>query len=75
MNTRRNAKGAITTITHQNATQEMALLYGDIIITSARTVNKGAVDVEGNETWARLEIYPVPLVWYMGKGTEALQKM
>ena len=75
MNARRNAKGTITAITHQNATAEMALRYCDLIITAARTVDKGVVDVEGNETWERLKIHAVPLVRYMGKGTEGLQKM
>jgi hypothetical protein len=75
MNARRNAKGAITAITHQNATAEMALQYRDIIITAARTVDKGVVDVEENESWERQKIHAVPLVRYMGKGTEGLQKM
>jgi hypothetical protein len=75
MNARRNAKGAITAITHQNATAEMAMRYRDIIITAARTVDTGVVDVEENETWERLKIDAIPLVRYMGKGTEGLQKM
>jgi len=40
MNAKRNAKGAITAITHPNATAEMALQYRDIIITAVSTVNK-----------------------------------
>ena len=75
MNARRNAKGTITAITHQNATAEMALLYEDIIIKAPRSVDKGIIDVEGNESWERLKIHNVPLVRYMGKGTEGLQKM
>jgi len=75
MNARRNAKGAITAITHQNATAEMAMQYRDIIITAARTVDRGVVDVDENETWERLKIHAVPLMRYMGKGTEGLQKM
>jgi len=75
MNTKRNAKGAMTTIMHPNATAEMALHYRDIIITAARTVHKGVVDVEENESWESLKIHAVPLVRYMGKGTEVLQKM
>jgi len=75
MNAKRNAKGAITAITHPNETAEMALQYRDIIITAVRTVNKGVVDVEENETWERLMIHAVPLIRYMGKGTEGLQKM
>jgi len=75
MNARRNAKGAITAITLQNATAEIAMQYRDIIITAARTVDKGVVDVEENESWERLEIHAVPLLRYIGKGTEGLQKM
>jgi len=75
LNAKRNAKGAITEITHPNATAEMALLSCDIIITAARTVDKGVVDVEENESWDRLKIHTVPLVRNMEKGTEGLQKM
>jgi len=59
MNARRNAKGAITAITHQNATAEMAMQFRDIIITAARTVDRGVVDVQENETWERLKIHAV----------------
>jgi hypothetical protein len=72
---KRNAKGAITAITHPNAIAEMAMQYRDIIITPARTVDRGVMDVEENETWERLKIHAVPLVRYMGNGTEGLQKM
>jgi hypothetical protein len=75
MKAKRNAKGASTAITHPNATAEMALQYRDIIITAARTVDTGVVDVEENESWERLKIHAVPLVRYMGKGTEGLPKM
>jgi len=75
MNAKRNAKGAITEITHPNGTAEMALHYRDIIITAARMVDKGVVDVEENESWERLKIHAVPLIRYMGKGTEGLQQM
>jgi len=50
MNAKRNAKGAITAITHPNATAEMAMQYCDIIITAARTVDRGVMDVEENKT-------------------------
>jgi hypothetical protein len=46
MNARRNAKGTITTISHQNATAEMALIYRDIISMAARSVNKVIIDVK-----------------------------
>jgi len=75
MNARRNGKGAITAITHQNAIAEMAMRYRVIISTAAKTVDKGVVEVEENETWERLKIHAVPLVRYMGNGTDGLQKM
>jgi len=49
LNARRNAKGAITAITHRNATAAMAMLSRDIMITAAMTVDKRVVDVEENE--------------------------
>jgi len=69
MNAKRNARGAITAITHQNAIAEMALQYRDIIITGARTVDKVVVDVEENESWETLKIHSVPLIRYMRNGT------
>jgi hypothetical protein len=50
MNERRNARGTITAITNQNATAEMVLWNRDIIIKAARSVEKGIIDVEGNES-------------------------
>jgi len=49
--------------------------YRDIIITAARTFEKGVMHVEENEFWERLKIHKVPLMRYMGKSTERLQKM
>ena len=75
MNAKRNTMGAITAIKHQNSMVEMALLYHDVIITSVRTVDKGIVDVQEHESWERLKIYAVPLIWFMGNGMEGLQTM
>jgi len=75
INARKNAKGAITAITHQNATAEMAMRYRNNVITAARTVDRRVVDVEGNVTWERIMIQAVPLMRYMGNGTEGLQKI
>jgi hypothetical protein len=44
--------GTINAISHQNATAEMDMRCRRIIITAARTVDRGVVDVEGNETLA-----------------------
>jgi len=75
VNVKSNVKRAITALTHPNATAEMAQQYRDISITGARTVDKGVVDVEENESCERLKIHPVPLIRYMWKGTQGLQKM
>ena len=75
MNAKWNAKGAITPITHRNATTEMARQFRNIIITAARTVEKGVVDVEQHESWQGLMIHTVHHIRYVGKGIEGLQKM
>jgi hypothetical protein len=75
INARSYANGAITAITHQNAMAEMSMPYRDIIIRAARTVDKGVLDVEENQNWEWLKIHAVPLMRYMGNGTEGLQKM
>jgi hypothetical protein len=46
MNPNRSDKGAITAITHPNATAKLAMQYRRFIITAARTVDGGVVDVE-----------------------------
>jgi hypothetical protein len=75
MNRKTNARGTISAITRQKATAAMALIYRNVIITAARTVHKGVINVEENESWESLKIHAVPLVEYMGKGTEGLHKM
>jgi hypothetical protein len=75
MKARRNAKGAIMAIRHQNTTAEMAMRYREVIVTAARTVDRGVVDVKSNEIWERPKIHAVPLMRNMGKGTEGLQKI
>jgi len=75
VNAKRNARVTITAVTDQNVTAAMALMYYDVIIRAAHTVDKAVIDVEENESWERLRIHAVPLVRYMGKGTEGLEKM
>jgi len=75
MNAKIHPKGTITAITLRNATAAMALVYRDLIITAARTVDKGVINVEGNISWERRKIHTVPLVRYMGNGMEGLQMM
>jgi len=74
MKARRNAKGVIMAITHQNTTAVMVMRYREIIITAARTVDKLLVDVKENATWDLRKIHAVPLVRYMEGVKEGLQK-
>ena len=74
MNARRNVKGAITAMTHQNTTAAMAMRYCDVIIMAARTLHRGVMNVEENETWERLNIHALPLVRYMGKAQKACRR-
>lgn len=62
MNARRNANNVITAIRHQNSTAEMALQQCDIIMTAARAVDKGVVDVEHNQSWEMRKIHTIPLI-------------
>lgn len=52
----------------------MGLAYLDEFINTAHMVDKGVVDVARTEFLHRLKVHAVPLVRYMGKGTEGLQK-
>jgi len=38
-------------------------------------VDKGVVDVKADELLRSVKNQTVPLIWYMGKGNEPLQKM
>jgi hypothetical protein len=75
MNAKRNARGTVTAITHQTATAAIAQIYRDVIITAGRKVDKGVIDVEQHRFGERIRIHSVPLVRYMGEGTDSLQKM
>ena len=53
----------------------MLMNYKDIVITAARTVDLGVVDVEVNEVWKRLKVHGIPLARYMGEGTNGTQRL
>jgi len=69
---KRNAKGAITAITHRNAAASIALASNDVMINGAHTVDKEVIDVEENRSWERLKGHSVLHVTYMANSTEAL---
>jgi len=50
-------------------------MYCNFIITVARTVGKGVINVEENASWEKFKINAVPLVRCMREGTEGLKKM
>jgi hypothetical protein len=72
---RQNHRGTISAVTSELATAEMALRFKDLIITAARSVDKGVIDLQPNDTWTRLKIHGVPLKRYLGRGTEGLEKL
>jgi hypothetical protein len=74
-NAKRHDGGTIMAITHLDASAVMVLIYRDFIVTAAITLDNGLIDVQANESWQQLKIHAVPLVWYMGIGTEGQQKM
>ena len=73
MNAKRIPKGANKSITYQKTTAAITLAYHKVIINAARMVKMGVIDVEENESWEKLKVHAVPLVRYMGKGTEGLR--
>ena len=75
MNVKRNTRGTITAITHRNSTPEMALLYPDVNLKTASSVDKGIIDVKRIKSWGILKTHTVLLVWYLGQGTEGLHKI
>jgi len=58
-----------------NATSEMALIYQDSNIKAACKVDTEIIDVEGNNSWECLVIHRIPVVGYIGKGSERRQKI
>jgi len=53
----------------------IALADCNIIINTACMVEMGVIDIEENESWEMLKVHAVPLIRYMGIGTEGLQMM
>jgi hypothetical protein len=75
VNVRRNTMQAIKAITHENLTLQMALSYLDNIITAVKTVHKGVINHEENESWERRMIHSLPFLGYLGNGSHGLPKM
>jgi hypothetical protein len=75
MSVKRDVKGTIMVITHQKTTAAVALTYRDVIINKARMVDMEDIDVVETKSLERLKVHAVPLIRYMSKGTDGLQKM
>ena len=72
---RRNGKFTVTGVTTPTASARMLMSYKDIVVTAARTVDIGVVDVEVNEVWKRLKVHGIPLARYMGEGTNGTERL
>jgi hypothetical protein len=75
MNAKRDFKGAMMAITHLNRSAGTACWNRDIIVTPVRSIDYGVVCVEHNETLEQLKMPGEPLVGYIRKGTEGLDKI
>jgi hypothetical protein len=60
----RNAKGVLTAITRKESNARQFLFFKDMILMAARKVDPGIINVQSNETWAKLKIHGVPLDQY-----------
>jgi hypothetical protein len=60
----RNAKGMLTALTRKDSNARQLLHYKDTILIAARKADPGIIDVQSNETWAKLKIHGVPLDLY-----------
>jgi hypothetical protein len=75
MNAKRTVMGAIMAITHQIAMVAITLANCNIIINATRMVEKGVLNIAENDSWEILNVHLVPLMRYMGIGTEGLQML
>jgi hypothetical protein len=70
-----NLKGTVTTINQHIRTDEMTQPYTDITVQVAARLNKGIMDVEGNESFEILKFHTVYNARYKGKSREVLQNL
>jgi hypothetical protein len=61
---RRNTKGVLTALTRQDTNARQLLCFKDLILIAARKADPGIINVQSNETWAKLKIHGVPLNQY-----------
>jgi hypothetical protein len=69
-----NMRGSITALARENASADMLIVLREIIVTAARIVALGIIDIEKNETWERVKMYGVNFDQYMAKRSEGLEK-
>jgi len=65
----KNTRGCFSTITTPQATAEMLIRYGEIVITAGRKLDAEIVDIETNELWERVKMHGVNFDRYLGKKT------
>jgi hypothetical protein len=54
-----NLKGTVTAMNHHKRTDEMTQPYNDMNVQVAARLNKGIMDVEGNESFEILKFHTV----------------
>jgi hypothetical protein len=70
-----NIRGSITALPRENASADMLIVFREIIVTAARKVDQGIIDIEKNETWERVKMHGVNFDQYMAKRSGGLEKL
>jgi len=65
----KNSRGCLSTIKTLEAMAKKLIRYREIVITAARKVDAGIVDIETNELWERVKMQGVNFDRYLGKKT------
>jgi hypothetical protein len=70
-----NIRGSITALARENGSEEMPIVFREIIVTAARKVDLGIIDIEKNETWERVKMHGINFDQYMAKRMEGREKL
>jgi hypothetical protein len=60
---------------HHNTSVEIGLQYCNTILSAVRTVAKGVVDIRQSKSWETFKIIAGPVIQYMAKGTDGLERL
>jgi hypothetical protein len=70
-----NMRGSIKALARENTSADMLIAFREIIVTAARKVDQGIIDIEKNETWERVKMHGINFDQYMAKRSGGLKKL